>query len=290
MNQMTRRSLLALTTASLMTHALPAVAQDTLQARIDAGKVTVGIHNRRPWGFRDADGKVAGFHPDLVRTALAPLGITEINFVISDFGALIPGLQAKRIDMIASGISITPERCTQVIFSEPDLSVTDAIIVKKGNPKQVFSFDDIVENEDFVLGGGRGTLNTKNALAAGIPEDRVQQFPGTQEALSALMSGRVDGNVISGPTATMLLEDENLADKLERVTPFSGLMRDNGEPVALYTAIAFRPDDTELRDAYNARLAEMTADGTVAEIRNRYGFTDDEAAPSYSTADICAGL
>ena len=290
MISMTRRAIIALTAAGLLAPALPAVAQDSLQARVDARKVTVGIHNRRPWGYRDADGNVAGFHPDLVRAALEPLGITEIDFIISDFGALIPGLQARRFDMIASGISVTPERCAQVIFSEPDLSVGDAILVNKGNPKQVFSFEDIKNNTDFVLGGGRGTLNTKDALAAGIPEDRVEQFPGAQEALSALMAGRVDGNVMSGPTALIMLEDPNVGDKLERVTPFTGLLRANGEPVALYTAIAFRPDDTELRDAYNARLAEMTADGTVAEIRARYGFSDDEAAPSYTTADICAGL
>ena len=143
-------------------------------------------------GYRDADGNVAGFHPYLVRAALEPLGITEIEFIVSDFGAWIPGLQARRFDMIASGISVTPERCAQ-------------------------------------------------------------------EALSALMAGPVDGNVLSGPTALMMLEDPNVGDKLERVTPFTGLLCANGEPVALYTAIAFRPGDTELCDAYNARLADMTA-------------------------------
>lgn len=34
----------------------------------------------------------------------------------------------------------------------------------------------------------------------------------------------------------------------------------------------------------------MTAEGTVAKVRARYGFTDDEAAPSYTTAEICEGL
>lgn len=173
-----RRSFVTLVGISLLTPVLPASAQDTLQARVDAGKVTVGIHNRRPWGFRTAEGDVAGFHPDLVREALAPLGITEIDFVVSDFGALIPGLQAKRFDMIASGIAITPERCEQVTFSEPDLSVGDAVVVKKGNPHQIASFDDIIAKPEFTLGGGRGTLNTKNAIKArrpGIPDRTISR-------------------------------------------------------------------------------------------------------------------
>ena len=283
----TRRHVLAGLVGSAAFSTLPAFAQNALQPRIDAGKVTVGIHNRRPWGFKTEDGSVAGFHPDLVRAAFEPLGITEIDFVVAEFGALIPGLMARRFDMIASGIAITGERCKQVIFSEPDLTVGDAILVMKGNPKGVHSFADIVGSEDFVLGGGRGTLNTQNALSAGIPDDRLMQFPSGNETLSALMAGRVDGSVMSGPTATMMLEDPKLGEKLERVTPFEGLELSDGSEAALYTAIAFRPEDTELRDAYNKQLNRLKGDGFVDETRMRYGFTDDEAVPDMTTEEIC---
>lgn len=289
MKNLTRRIMLAAAAAGTIGIAAPAFAQDTLQARKDSGKVTVGIHNRRPWGFRTEEGEVAGFHPDLVREALEPMGITEIDFVVTEFGALIPGLMARRFDMIASGIAVTPERCKQVLFSEPDLSVVDAIIVQKGNPLEIHSFQDIIDNPDITLAGGRGTLNTKHAIESGIPEDQIEQYPSGQETLSAVMAGRADASVMSAPTATQLLEDPKLAD-LERATPFAGLEREDGTQVAMYTAIAFRPADTELEEAYDARLAEMKEAGMVTEIMERYGFAEDDMAPSFSTEKICAGI
>lgn len=263
-------------------------AQDTLEARIDAGSVTIGIHNRFPWGYRDESGEVAGFHPDLVREALEPLGITNFEFVITEFGALIPGLKAHRFDMIASGIAVTPERCAQVIFSEPDLSVVDGLLVEKGNPLDIHSYQDIIDNPDITLAGGRGTLNTKNALDAGVPEDQMIQFPSGQESLSAVMAGRADAATMSAPTVASHLRHENVAARLERAQSFTGLLREDGTPSAMYTAIAFRPDDTELRDAYDERLAEMKADGAVAEIMERYGFLPEDTAPERTTDEICS--
>src|SRR4051794_31307643 len=74
-------------------------------------KLVVGIHNRTPWAYRDKQNNVVGIHPDIVRAVFAPLGVTEFEFVISDFGAMIPGLLAGRFDIIASGVAITPARC-----------------------------------------------------------------------------------------------------------------------------------------------------------------------------------
>src|SRR5690606_6183890 len=108
-----------------------------MAARFPNGTVTIGIHNRAPWGFRTAEGDVSGYHPDLVRAVFSSLGIDKVDFVAAEFGALIPGLQAKRFDMIASGLAITPERCEQVLFSEPDLTIVDGLLIKQGNPEGI---------------------------------------------------------------------------------------------------------------------------------------------------------
>nr|WP_272211442.1 transporter substrate-binding domain-containing protein [Marinicella sp. W31]MDC2877328.1 transporter substrate-binding domain-containing protein [Marinicella sp. W31] len=121
-----------------------------------------------------------------------------------------------------------------------------------------------------------------------MPEDQMMLFPSGSETISAVLAGRADGSVMSAPTAMMMLKDPKLAD-LERAAPFTGVMRADGTPDAMATAIAFRPGDEELRDAYNARLAEMKTDGTVAEIMTRYGFSEDDTAPERTTASMCAG-
>src|SRR5690606_10847069 len=241
-----RNLLLSSVMALAATAPLPAAAatDDTLS---NMEKLTIGIHNRSPWGFRGTDGEATGFHPDIVRAAFAPLGIKNIEFVIADFGALIPGLIANRFDMIASGIAITPARCKAVIFSEPDLAVGDSVIVKQGNPFNIHSYADIVANKKIKLGGGRGTLNTKNALEAGVPEAQMMHFQDTRSLISAVIAGRVEAATLSAPSVIAALQDKDIKG-VERATPFTGLIRD-GQPALMYTAIAFRPADTTLRDA-----------------------------------------
>jgi len=253
----------------------------------EKGKLTIGIHNRSPWGFRDADGQAAGFHPDLVRAAFAPLGVKDIEFVISDFGALMPGLIANRFDMIASGIAITPARCKAVIFSEPDLAVGDSLIVAQGNPYNIHSYADVAANSKIRLGGGRGTLNTKNAIDAGVPESQMVLFQDTESLISAVIAGRVDAATLSAPSVISALQDRNIKG-VERAVPFRGLVR-NGNPAAMYTAIAFRAADVGLRDTYNAQLIKLKGDGTVKKIMEKYGFTDEEEVPSsVTTEQVCS--
>lgn len=258
------------------------------EALAQKGSVTIGIHNRAPWGYRDDQGEAVGFHPDLVRAALAPLGVKKIEFVVSEFGALIPGMMAKRTDMIASGIAITPQRCKAVIFSEPDLAVGDSLIVATGNPYKIHSYADIKANPKIRLGGGRGTLNTKNAIDAGVPQDQITQFQDTEALLSAVIAGRIDAATLSAPSVVSVLQDPKVKGA-ERALPFTGLVR-NGVPAAMYTAIAFRPEDTAVRDLYNQRLAQLKADGTVRKIMAKYGFTDDDVAPAAVTTEaVCDG-
>lgn len=264
-------------------------AETTLERIRDSGKITIGIHNQAPWGYRGADGEVAGFHPDLIRAAFKPLGVTKVEFVIADLGALIPSLLAERIDVVASGFSITPKRCEQVAFSDPDLTITDAVLVKMGNPHNIHSYADIAAKPGVTIGGSRGSTNVGNAIAAGVSEAQIQQFQNTEASVSAMMAGRVDAVTFSSGTALAVLKDPKVTG-LERALPFKGHIKPNGLPAANYAGILFRKGDLDLRDAYNTRLAELKADGTLAAIVKQYGFTAEEMAPdTIKTAKLCSG-
>lgn len=274
-----------------LTTAQPVLADDAAEiaARFPDGVVTIGIHNRAPWGFRPAEGDVTGYHPDLVRAVFSSYGIQNIDFVAAEFGALIPGLQANRFDMIASGLAITPERCEQVIFSEPDLTILDGLLIREGNPEGIDSYADFIENPDLILAGGRGTLNSRNAMQAGVPESQMLLLPETNDLVSAVLTGRAHAATMSAPSVLGFLADPNLADQgLERADPFTGLMLEDGTPAAMYTAVGFRTADETLRDIYDARLAELIASGELQEIMAKYDFGDQELPPTNkSTADIC---
>ncbi|NKC23311.1 transporter substrate-binding domain-containing protein [Ochrobactrum oryzae] len=138
--------------------------------------VTIGIHNRVPWGYLDKDGKVAGLQPAIIRAALAPLGVTEVKFVIGEFSTMIPGLLAGRFDMTAAGVGITPARCKSVIFSEPDLTSGDGLLVASGNPLNLHSFLDVKNNPKVRLAGARGSGNAAHAIQAECPNPRCSSF------------------------------------------------------------------------------------------------------------------
>ena len=263
--------------------ASPAIAETALERVQKKGSITIGIHNRSPWGFKKEDGTVAGFSPDMFAAAMEPLGIEKVDFIIMDFGALIPSLLSKRIDAVASGMAVKPSRCEQVIFSDPDLAVGDGLLVKEGNPLDIHSYDDIIANPKIKLGGGRGSSNSENARQAGVPEDQMELYQDIESGVTALLAGRVDALTFSSPTVISILKDPNIKG-LTRADPFVGLTRDNGIPVAGFAAIAFHPDDTAIRDAYNARRQEMRNDGTVMEILERYDFTEAEAVADGITA------
>jgi len=251
-------------------------------------KLVVGIHNRTPWAYRDKDNKVVGIHPDVIRAVFAPLGVKDFEFVVSDFGAMIPGLLAGRFDIIASGVAITPPRCEQVLFSEPDVAVGDSLLVKKGNPLKLHSYEDIAKNPKVRLAGGRGSENTKNAIAAGVPESQISLFPNNEAAVSAILADRADVTTLSVPSAIGVI-DEQKVEGIERAVPFKGLIKPNGQPAKLYTGTVFPKSSAKLRDAYNAELAKLRASGGLKPIMEKYNFTADEDAGAITTAQICAG-
>lgn len=274
-----RTSLLALVIA--IGALVPAFAQSAKERIAEQGEVQVGVHNRAPWGFKDAQGNPAGWHPDIVSQAFAGAGLPGVEIKVAEFGALIPGLLARRFDVVASGLAITPERCTQVAFAEPDIRVPDAAIVLPGNPKNIHGYADIAKDETIVMGGGRGSVVAKRAEAAGVPKDRILLFPDIDSNLAALRAGRIHVVVLTSPTIIGLLE--NGATGIERATPFT-----TTEAEVNYAAVAFRKEDSELRDIFNAQLKRMKADGSLAALRAKYHFGDTEIVPDgITTKSLC---
>jgi polar amino acid transport system substrate-binding protein len=208
--------------------------------------------------------------------------VEDIDLRVTEFGALIPGLLAGRFDAIASGLAITPERCRQVAFGDPDLKVPDAAIVLAGNPEEIEGYADIAAKPHIIMGAGRGSVVARNAAAAGVPDSRVLLFPDIEANISALRAGRIQVAVFSSPTVIGLLSGTTGAG-LERAVPFEIL-----EGTDNYAAIAFRQEDSPLRDLYNERLAGLRADGTLAEIMQRYGFGEQEDVPGdLTTEELC---
>ena len=99
-----RRAFMGLSASALSLALLGAAnAETTLEKAKRDGYVRVGFANEAPYGFATPDGKLTGESPEVVKAILKKLGINQVDGVLTEFGSLIPGLQAGRFDMIAAG-------------------------------------------------------------------------------------------------------------------------------------------------------------------------------------------
>lgn len=283
------RRVVLLGTATLLASVgmAPKLHAQTLKEKITSeGKITIGIYNSWPLGFETGEGGVSGLYPDVLRTIADPLGVKKVDFVVMEFGALIPSLMSRRIDAVAGGMNITPARCKEVIFSNPVASGGDAALVKKGNPLNIHSYEDMAKNPHVRVGDMRGASTTKNVLDAGVPRDRIQLFQDKDAGIAALFAGRIDVHLFSVATAMGIVKDPKI-EGLERAAPFTGLV-ENGREKKDSAGFAFRSEDAEFRDLFNKGLAARIADGTVLKILEKYNFTNEELPPKGLTSkDIC---
>ena len=260
--------------------ATPASADDAKLEELKAqGFARVAIANEPPFTAVAADGKVSGAAPDVAREVFKRLGVADIVASISEYGAMIPGLQAGRHDVITAGLFMKPERCAAVVYSEPILCDAEAFALKKGNPLGLKSYKDIADNPDAKIGAPGGGTEEKLALEAGVPRDRVIVVPDGQSGLKMLQDGRIDAYSLPVLSINDLVAKAN-DPNIEVVAPVEGA------PVYCDGA-AFKKGDEALRDAFDVELAKLKESGEFAKIIEPYGFSA-KAAMSTTRDKLCA--
>lgn len=154
--------------------------------------------------------------------------------------------------MITAGMFINPERCSAVLFADPEYSIGEALAVKKGNPLGLGSYADVAKDDDAKVAVMTGAVEIGYMEKSGIPSERIVQVPDQASAISALQADRVQAITMTGPSLQAMLDSAS-DESIERVTDFEQPVID-GESVRGYGATAFRKADTEFQEAYNAEL------------------------------------
>lgn len=252
----------------------------------ERGFVRIGFANEAPYGFANAAGEVTGEAPEVAKAVLAKLGIPEVDGVVTTFGSLIPGLQAGRFDMIAAGMFINPDRCQQILFSDPDYCVPSAFGVAAGNPKGLLNYEDVAKSSDATIGVLSGAVEEGYALDSGVPDDRVIRFDETTSLAEGLQAGRVDAMALTSLSVRAQL-DRLSDDALEMTPGFVPVI--NGEEQVGCGGYGFRQEDQAFRDAFNDVLVQMKQGGEVLPIVQPFGFFEDEvgAATDRTVEDLC---
>jgi polar amino acid transport system substrate-binding protein len=263
---------------TLLTGLAAGAQASTLDKVKDSSSVRIGYANETPFAYTALDGSVTGESPEIVKKIFERMGVEKINPVLTEWGSLIPGLRASRFDLIAAGMYITPERCKQVLFTDPHYQLPDTLLVKTGNPKGLHSYEDIAKSGAKVAIMS-GTVNLGYARSSGITDDQILQVPDTTAQLQAVRAGRADAAV--GTQLTMKGLADKGGDSVEAIAEFKDDPAHTG-----YGALAFRPEDKELRDAVNAELKKWLGSEEHLATVGPFGF-DQSNITDKTAAELC---
>ncbi|WP_121714719.1 ectoine/hydroxyectoine ABC transporter substrate-binding protein EhuB [Streptomyces sp. E5N91] len=252
---------------------------DRLRAQ---GVARLGIAGEIPFGYIDKNGELTGEAPELAKVIFKRLGVDRVQPVPTEFGSLIPGLASQQFDVVAAGMYINPDRCQQVIFSDPDYQMLDAYIVRKGNPLGLHNYRDVVKKKA-KFATGTGYAEIAYAVEHGYKEDDILIVPDQVAGLNAVESGRVD--VFAG-TALTVRDVVKKSSKAEATEAFAPLV--DGKPHVDGGGFAFRPDETNLRDAFNVELQKLKKSGELLRILKPFGFTQNEMT-DLTAKELCGG-
>ncbi|NWF31314.1 ectoine/hydroxyectoine ABC transporter substrate-binding protein EhuB [Streptomyces sp. PKU-EA00015] len=283
---MSRRSLLLGTAAAGALTAVGAAgcgrvpSGDALARLKSQGTVRLGIAGEVPYGYVDDQGEFTGEAPELARVIFKRLGIDRVQPVATDFASLIPGLNSQQFDVVSAGMYINKERCAQVVFADPEYQMLDSFIVRKGNPKNLRTYEDVVRAKAR-LATGTGYAEIGYAVAAGIPEKEIVILQDQVAGLNAVESGRVD--VFAG-TALTAREVVRKSTRAEATEPFAAVV--DGKKQIDGGGFAFRPTDTDLRDAFNVEIHKMKKSGELLRILKPFGFTESEMT-TLTAEELC---
>jgi ABC-type amino acid transport substrate-binding protein len=221
-------------------------------ATVEDGVLTVGAEFAyKPLTYLE-NGEETGFDADLSRALAERMGL-EVEFVNAPFDSLLTKLAAGDFDLVVSGFAVTEERQQVVDFSRNYFTFINSVAVADDDSEIV----DEASLADRRVGVQTGTLFEEYATATWTSSDIVS-FPDSESAITALRAGQVDAVFTDQVLIAAAAPDGGLKEAF-------AVREQPGE-----VGIAVNKSNPALLETVNTLLDEMIADGTYAEIYERY--------------------
>lgn len=256
---------------------------DTLAKIKDEGSITVGIAGENPYSFKE-DGELKGATIAIHKKVFKEMGVDEVKAVKTEFGSLIPGLNAGRFDAVSAGMSILPDRCKQADFGNPEILYTTALMIPKGNPENVNDLHDMAD-ANLKLATESGAIESDYAKKMGLETLTVASPEDGQEAVER---GRADAFALTAISLRTMAK-QNPDGKVEVTDPFVAIV--DGVKQSGAGATVFRKGDDKLRKAYNKEVDKIIGDKQAfLDTIGEYGFTNAERPKGdFTTQELCDG-
>ena len=221
-----RRGLLktgaALSTLALAPTAARAQAKVSPPTIIKAGTLVMSINpTLPPLQFVDDKGQLQGMRVELANELCKRMGLAP-EYIRTEFATMIPGLAAKRWDMINTGIFFTEER-SKLMYMVPYEQAAISFLAAKGNPLGMKTVDDLAGRKISVELGGieeRRTREVADIVAKkGLKPVTVMTFNNFGEAFQALRAGQSDAATCIDATAMFMQQRSDFTRAISSVFP-----------------------------------------------------------------------
>ncbi len=209
-------------------------------------------------------GEPVGFDIDLMREVGKRANLA-VEFQNVRFDGIFQGLPNNLYDAGISSITITPERQQNLDFSEPYFNADQSLMVRSGSDIQ--STDDLENATVGVQLGTTGAIEADRLSGQGKIAE-VRTFNTVTDAFLALENEQVDAVLNDFPVSAYRVEQRG-EGTLEIVQTI---------PTGEQYGIAF-PEDSDLIGPVNDALQEIKADGTYAEIYEKWFGQKPEQIP-----------
>jgi cystine transport system substrate-binding protein len=225
---------------------------------------TEGVYS--PFSYHDpATGQLTGYDIDVARAVGEKIGV-NVEFVETPWDSIFAALEANRFDVVANQVTITPERQAKYDLSEP-YSVGEGVIVTRANDNSITSLDDLT---------GKVAAQSTTSNWADVARNagaRVEAVEGFAQAATLLNQGRVDVTINDSIAVYAYLAETG--DTSVKIAAQTGEKSEQG--------FAARKNSGLLPDL-NKALDELKADGTLANISQKYLKANASGAPSAAEA------
>ncbi len=266
---------LAVTVLLLLTPATMLGAQELPD--LMGATITVAVENAYiPFSFIDQEtGEPDGWDYDTLNELCARLNCVP-EFVETAWDGMILAVSNGEYDMAADGITIKPDRAEIVDFSDGYISL-EQVLLGRIDEMRFDGSEALAADAALMVGVQPGTTNYWVALEL-VGEERIIAYETFPVAVQALIAGDVDA-VVMDDVAGQGYVGVNVE-----------LLQIVGEPLTSTEELGFIfPLGSELRDAINAGLESMQADGTLEAINNKW-FLGAEALPDLMGATITVAV
>jgi polar amino acid transport system substrate-binding protein len=177
------------------------VHADTLDDILERGTLRVGVALFEPWTMKDKSGILSGYEIDVTKKVALDLGVKP-EFIVYKWEDILPALKKGEIDIIASGMAITPARALKINFSNPYADSGIGLATNTSLTRNIKGLEEL-NQKDIIISGVSGSISYELATRL-FKKANVKAFKTSEEARNAVVSGKAHAYVATSPQPKFL--------------------------------------------------------------------------------------